>query len=200
MSVWKKALPSRDEQFQLKRQILLREAGRAFSRKGFHNTSLDDVAKTLGVTKAALYHYIKGKEELLTECHLLSLDLADEALKRAVSEGEDAAAKLGRFVRHYVKTLTSEFGSCAVLTDIHALTPAARKTVQARRDAFEAKLRKLVRGGLKDGSVRAADPKLPIFFMMGAINWVLLWYSPNGPLTGEEIAIRFEEQFLNGIR
>ncbi|MBP6816278.1 MAG: helix-turn-helix transcriptional regulator, partial [Burkholderiaceae bacterium] len=76
-AAWSNVVVSRDEQFRLKRNALLREAARAFSGRGYHNTSLDDVAAVLGVTKAALYHYVRSKQEILFECHMLSLDLGD---------------------------------------------------------------------------------------------------------------------------
>ena len=84
---WSNVVVSRDEQFRLKRNALLREAARAFSGRGYHNTSLDDVAAVLGVTKAALYHYVRSKQEILFECHMLSLDLGDEALDYARRHG-----------------------------------------------------------------------------------------------------------------
>jgi AcrR family transcriptional regulator len=64
VSAWKNAVLNRDEQSALKRGALVREAARAFSARGYYNTSLDDAAKQLGVTKAALYYYVKGKEEI----------------------------------------------------------------------------------------------------------------------------------------
>ena len=64
-SAWKNAVPDRDEQSAMKRGALIREAARAFNARGYYNTSLEDVAKQLGVTKAALYYYVKGKEEIL---------------------------------------------------------------------------------------------------------------------------------------
>ena len=66
-SAWKNVAPSRDQLFALKRTALLREAARAFSARGYHDTSLDDVAKTLGVTKPALYYYVTNKQEILFE-------------------------------------------------------------------------------------------------------------------------------------
>ena len=72
LAAWNDTVQTRDQQFNLKRTALLKEAARAFSSQGYHATSLDDVAKTLGVTKPALYYYIKNKQEILFECHMLS--------------------------------------------------------------------------------------------------------------------------------
>ena len=78
---WRDALPSREDLQKLKKAALIREAGRAFKAKGFHQTSLDEVAEALNVTKAALYYYVKGKRELLYETQAMALDLGDQALE-----------------------------------------------------------------------------------------------------------------------
>ena len=97
MARWNDAVLTRDEQYRLKRQAVIREAGRAFSREGFHGTSLEDIAKTLNVTKAALYHYVKGKHEILFECHKLAHDLGEEAIKEATEKGDNGLEKLTLF-------------------------------------------------------------------------------------------------------
>src|SRR5258708_12485243 len=68
MATWKNTVPSRDALYEAKREALLREAAAAFNRMGFHATSLDDIARNLGVTKAALYHYFPNKHPLLHAC------------------------------------------------------------------------------------------------------------------------------------
>ena len=105
-SAWKSVVLSREQQFSLKRAALLREAGRAFSLRGYHNTSLEDVAKTLDVTKAALYYYVTNKQEILFECHMMSLDFGAEAMKYCEEHGKTGLEKdpsAGRQIRqnHY---------------------------------------------------------------------------------------------------
>src|SRR3984893_8372917 len=80
---WKDAGQSRDEQFAAKRSALIRKAARAFSARGFYNTSLDDIAAQLGVTKPALYYYVKSKEDILYACHVISNELGSEAMAYA---------------------------------------------------------------------------------------------------------------------
>ena len=65
MAAWKDAVPVPSAQFDRKREVLLREAAASFNRRGYHGTSLTEIAKKLGVTKAALYTYVPSKEELL---------------------------------------------------------------------------------------------------------------------------------------
>jgi len=187
-SAWKSVVLSREQQFSLKRAALLREAGRAFSLHGYHSTSLDDVAKTLDVTKAALYYYVKNKQEILFECHMMSLDFGEEAMKYSEEHGKTGLEKILLLVDRYVRTITSEMGSFAVLREYDALEPQNKAIVGKRRDKFDRAFRKLISEGMSDGTVRVVDPKLTVFFFMGSINWMTRWFTPEGPRSGEEIA------------
>lgn len=198
-ATWNDTVQSRNQQFALKRNALLKQAARAFSSHGYHATSLDDVAKTLGVTKPALYYYVKNKQEILFECHMMSQDLGDKALDHALktaTNNRDVVLLMGRT---YIELLTSEIGACAVLAEINALDPVNRKIIAKRRDKFEQRFRKLLVDGMADGSIRTIDPKLTVFFFMGAVNWMTRWFTPGGSSSGEEIAQRFVDLLDHAI-
>ena len=94
-SAWKVTVLSREEQYDLKRKVLIQEAARAFSTRGYHATSLADVARELGVTKGALYYYVKSKQDILFECHVNSIALGDRAIEHARSiDGSGLAGSL----------------------------------------------------------------------------------------------------------
>ena len=82
MAAWKDAVPVPSAQFDGKREVLLREAAASFNRRGYHGTSLTEIAKKLGVTKAALYTYVPSKEELLYYCHDSAMDAPWRACTR----------------------------------------------------------------------------------------------------------------------
>jgi AcrR family transcriptional regulator len=200
MARWKNAALNRDEQYRLKRRAVILEAGRAFNEDGFHATSLDEIAKKLAVTKAALYYYVKSKHEILFECHQLAHDLADEAIADARRSGRTGMDKLSHFLARYIENLTGEFGSCVVLADVNALQPEDRRRIVVRRDQFDRALRGMIADGIKDGSIRDCDPKLLGFLIMGAVNWIPKWFSPEGPMTGRAIAERFVDYIVAAIR
>jgi len=199
-SAWKSVVLSREQQFSLKRGALLREAGRAFSLRGYHNTSLEDVASTLDVTKAALYYYVKNKQEILFECHMMSLDFGDEAMKYCEEHGKTGLEKILLLIDKYVRTITSEMGSFAVLREYDALEPQNKAIIGKRRDKFDRGFRKLISEGIADGTVRAVDPKLTVFFFMGSINWMTRWFTPEGPLTGEQVARQLVDLVEGALR
>ncbi|MBJ7403334.1 MAG: TetR family transcriptional regulator [Bradyrhizobium sp.] len=199
-SAWKSVVLDREQQFLLKRGALLREAGRAFSLRGYHNTSLEDVAKTLDVTKAALYYYVTNKQEILFECHMMSLDFGDEAMKYSEEHGKTGLEKILLLIDKYVKTITSEMGSFAVLGEYDALESQNKAIIGKRRDKFDRGFRKLISEGIADGTVRAVDPKLTVFFFMGSINWMTRWFTTEGPLTGEQVARQLVDLVEGALR
>src|SRR5690606_17722441 len=83
MATWKNAVPEAKAQFDRKREVLIREAAASFNRRGYYGTSLTEIAKKLGVTKAALYTYVPSKEELLYYCHDSAMDTAVEIVEAA---------------------------------------------------------------------------------------------------------------------
>lgn len=192
-SAWKDVVLSPNEQFSLKRNALLREAARAFSARGYHETSLDDVARTLGVTKPALYYYVRNKQEILFECHMISHDLGDQALAYAQENGRTGRERVVLLARRYIELITGELGSFGVLGEFDALNPANRAVIARRRDAFDRSFRELIAGGKADGSIRDVDPKMTVFFFMGAVNWMTRWFRSDGHSSGGQIALQFSD-------
>lgn len=197
---WKPIGLDRDEQFARKRLALLKRAAHAFNARGYHQTSLDEVAQVLGVSKPALYRYMKSKQEILFECHLLASDLADRALdhgERLPGTGFDKVIGLSR---HYLELLTGELGASAVLTELDALDPVNRTIIAARRARMNRRFRRFLELGVADGSVRAVDPQVTTLFFLGSVNWLLRWFDPEGPLSGADIAEQFVGLLAEAIR
>lgn len=188
---------NRERQFASKRQALILAAGQAFRRRGYHNASMTEIAKTLGLTKAALYYYVRNKEEVLYECHLMAYDAMDEIL-RAKPEANTALDKLEVLYIDFVNMLTAS--GVSLLTDVNSLGDENKAEVLSRRGKIERKIIRLVKEGQKDGSIREGDARLHVFFFMGALNWLNAWYDALGRLKGEDIAAHFALQMRQGLR
>ncbi|HEY1101802.1 MAG TPA: TetR/AcrR family transcriptional regulator [Burkholderiaceae bacterium] len=201
MRTWNGAVPAAHAQFEAKRQALLREAASCFTRKGYHGTSLTEIAETLGVSKAALYTYVKSKDELLYFCHQAALDVAFDAITRAQSLQGSGLQKLCTGLENYLRAMLSDQTSYVLILEEHALLPEHARVIVERRDQFEAALRGLVVDGMADGSMVPCNPKLAIFATLGIVNWVMKWYTAGGPWTGDQIAtemVRYVERMLSG--
>jgi AcrR family transcriptional regulator len=181
----------RNDQRKRKRDAVLRVAAQAFNRRGFANTSMDDVATALGVSKPTVYQYFKSKQEILYHCHQLAMDHGEAGLAMAQDHAGTGFQKLAIYLSRYMRGIFGDFGTCSVLTDVDSLGPKQRDYVVARRARISAATADLIRNGIADGSIVECDPKLASLFALGAVNWIPLWYRETGPRTPDEITRAF---------
>jgi AcrR family transcriptional regulator len=198
-SPWK-APAERARQRELKREAVILAAARAFKERGYHNTSLDDIAALLRVTKPTVYHYIGNKEEILFECFRSGL----EQIKQAFDEPHPGAAsgreRLMRVIRRYAEAIASEFGWCMVRAEDQDLSPAMSRRIKALKSEIDQGIRSLIKSGMADGSIRDCDPKITAFALAGSLNWIAHWHRDDDVLTPSQIAARFVEVFEDGLR
>lgn len=187
----------REAQYNAKRRAVIRSAAAAFRRRGYHNASMTEIAKSLGLTKAALYYYVKSKEEILFEAHIMVYDKMDELVKSVRGQGETGLEKLQILYGEFAQMLTRD--GLALLTDIDSLNGENQKMVLKRRGRIERAVTRLVEKGMADGSIKKADAKVTVFFLMGALNWLNVWFETGGRLSGENIAQQFVAQMSVGV-
>ncbi len=187
------------EQRRLKRVAVVRVAAIAFNRRGFVNTSLDEVATALGISKPALYQYFKNKQDILYECHLVAIVHGEAGVALARQHDGDGLEKLFVYLRRYMRGFFDDLGSCAVLLDVSSLADIHRGEVLNRRAAVTAGVEALVAGGVVDGSIVSCDPKLGALFAFGVVNWMSVWYRADGPKTPEQIIDAFSQFFRKGF-
>ena len=197
---WKSKTRSREDQYDQRRKALILEAGRAFAKKGFHNTSLDEVAEALNVTKPALYYYIRTKQEILFECHNLTMDIAQRAKEYSFARSEDPLERFRLFLTKYITTLASEFGAHAILLEpISSLKEDQREFILNRRRGFDHLMRSLLDQCIAQGKIRPCETSLAVNFFMGAVAGIPRWFNANGPLSGEEIAAAYLDFIFQGL-
>jgi AcrR family transcriptional regulator len=179
---------------------ILKSAAKAFRKLGYHGATVEQIAAALHMKKGNLYYYFKNKEEILLACHRYSLDQLTELLEEVERSGEPPVGKLRRLIVAFVHTILDELHGTALFLDLEALTPAHLKAVIVRRDRFEHGVRRVLAEGMAAGNFAPGDPKLLAFALFGAVNWIPRWFSPNGPATSQEIADRFADYLLSGLR
>jgi len=191
--------PTKEDVHGIKRQEVLREAAASFNFKGYHATSLTEIATSLGVTKAALYHYFPNKNSLLAACFEHAMEVAFASLERGRKQGKNGRDRLVLTLGGYLSQLIDELNCCVVLMEENALEPGDRAKLVRQRDRFERSLRALVREGIADGSVVPCDPKLAIFVILGALNWVPKWFKPSGPWKPEQLTLALSQIFERAL-
>lgn len=190
----------RGEQFEQRRAAMLQAAIRAFNRNGYHATSMDTIAAALGLTKGTLYHYYKSKIEILYECMLYVLEEARALAEDVERGGGLGVERLERFLRRQFETLAGSQGAAWPVADMSALPAPLEAEVREKSRQVDRIVQKFIADGMRDGSIRATEPKIAEFFLMGALNWLPRWYSPGGSLTSDQLAAIFLRIVLDGLR
>jgi AcrR family transcriptional regulator len=197
-SPWK-AKSERKQERHLKRDAVLRTAARLFNEKGFHATSLEEVAEQLHVTKPTVYHYVKNKDEILFECVRIGIETLHAAVERVGRSGGTAMEKLIAASREYAAIVTMDFGMCVIRVGEDPLPPPRRKQLRRLKRSIDREFRDLIADGIAEGSLAPCDPKLAAFALAGALSWIARWYRPDGPLDPDEIAAQFIALLMNGL-
>lgn len=188
---------AKEKLIQLKLDILLTEAAILFNQKGYSATSLDEIAEKLSITKTAIYHYVKNKNDLLYQCYLRSIESTEQCYKKADVTGVTGLQKMV----HYLQ-LDAESGPVTMtpLTELDSLKDTdIRKEFEERLKTCEAIFIGFIEEGIKDGSITDCDPELTMKFILGSSRWMMKWYSPDDGRDLPEIVGLFLQFILNGL-
>ncbi len=183
-----------------RRAEICRTAAQIFRDRGFDATSVSDIARALGMTKAGLYHYFVSKEALLFEIISFGLDRVHDEVIAPVRAVRDPETRLRQLVIRHARIVTRAHGAVASLSDeTRALPPPARKKVEQRmRVYFD-----LVRGTLAElkaaGRLRRVDLTVAAFSLLSTILWIPRWFRHEGRLTEEQVANEVANLVLGGL-
>lgn len=178
----------REREREVKREAVLRAAVELFNERGFHSTSLDDVAQTLNVTKPTIYHYFATKDAILFECVRRGVESIRDAALVVEEQGGNGMERLKAHMTNYALVMSDSFGMCVTRTNDCDLSESSQARFRALKRETDLTLRRVVEEGMRDGSIAPGDARLVTFTLAGALNWISRWYDPKGPLTREDIA------------
>ncbi len=183
------------------RQEILRTAARLFQQQGYDATSMNDVATSLKVSKAGLYHHFQSKDEILFELMNHALNITQERVVDRVRVIADPEDRLRTLIRLHVEVILSvrDREITVLLHENHPLPPSLRKRINARKKEYVHFVEKLVSEvQLSRTSKRNVSSRAATFALLGMINWIYQWYKPEGALNSQQIATQFTEIFFSG--
>jgi AcrR family transcriptional regulator len=183
----------------LKREAVIRTAARAFYEHGYHNTSLDDIARELGVTKPTVYYYVANKEQLLFECFRAGLEPIRAALAEGENSGGSSRDRLRRVIADYARAIASEYGWCMVRAEHQDLGPELSAQVRALKSEIDQGIRRLLRQGIDDGTIQPCDPRITAFAIAGALNWIAHWFREGQSMDAGQVAEAYVAVLENGL-
>jgi AcrR family transcriptional regulator len=199
-SPWPAKPRKREVQFAEKRDAVYRAAARLFRERGFDDTSLGELADILNITKPTVYYYVQSKDELLFnikgEAQRQVLDFIKEA-ERSSGSGYE---KLRTAMISYAQFMMTDLGVCLSIVPARHMEAENRKVFYEGVKEVNRILTRIIRAGVKDGTLSASDPALVIRTLFGSLNWIGMWYEENGRLSDEQLAKAQVDILLNGIR
>lgn len=189
----------RTQERAAKREAVLLAAVRMFNQRGFHTTSLDDVAAALNISKPLIYHYLGAKDHVLFECLRIGLERLCGAATEAAALPGTGLERLKMFLCRYGEAVMDDFGRCVIRTGDEILAPDSRVKFRDLKRDIDNALRRFMEEAVADGSAIIPDIKLTCFAFAGALSWTARWQEPGGKLTPAEIARQMVEILIKGI-
>ena len=182
-----------------RREELTREAARLFAERGFHGTSMGDLAEALGVRKGSLYSLTGSKQELLYETMRAGAEAFHAALD-AVPERAPAVERLRHALRGHLRVVAEQLDVATVfIREWRYLEGARREEILAERRRYEERWRALLREGVETGELRTdLDAAAAALLLLSAANWAYTWLQPGRDT--DELADRFFALLVDGMR
>lgn len=202
-SPWKSAeerARERQQLRELKREAVLLAAAQEFNARGYHNTTLDEIARRLHVTKPTIYYYVTNKDEILTEIFRTGCGALADAADAVDASGLSGLDKLAEFMRRYAVLMTTDFVRNVALLEDTCLGSEMRAEVREIKSVIDHRFRAFVEEGIREGALAECDPKMTAFTIAGALNGIARWYQPTGPRDPQEIAETIVHMLVEGLR
>ena len=185
--------PTKDEK-------IFAEAVRIFRAKGYHATSMQNIADAVGLQKGSLYHYIATKEELLFKIFERSTGALSKQLEEIIASKNSPAVKLRLAIAAHLAALCEQLDIYSVyLSERRALTGRYHTKVRAEGERHAVLLERILRQGIDHKDFRPMDTKMVALAILGMCNWLYQWYAPQGRLAPNEIAGIFSDIVIDGL-
>ncbi|MHB8575210.1 MAG: TetR/AcrR family transcriptional regulator [Dehalococcoidia bacterium] len=168
---------------------------RLFAERGYHATSMRDIAAELDLQGGSLYAHTASKEDLLWQAVSRAADEFVRRAAEATAAEPDPIPRLHRLVLSHVDYMTAARDNAIVFHhEWRFLSPERRERVAGRRREYEAYFRQAIEDGARTGAFRVSDPKVATLAVLSLVNWLYQWYRPEGVLSPAEIGGQ-----LNGL-
>jgi AcrR family transcriptional regulator len=181
------------------RDSILRSAARLFRERGFADTGMRDIAAAADLSAANLYHYFDSKNDLLFYCQDRALDRMLAAVALARTGSRSAAERLHVVLSAHLQTLLDEIEGATAHLQIDSLPPSLRDVIVKKRDRYERALRRIIADGIRRGELVDMDPAVVARAMLGAMNWTVTWFRPDGPDTPIAVGEMISRFLVRGI-
>ncbi|RTR27149.1 TetR/AcrR family transcriptional regulator [Robertmurraya yapensis] len=180
-----------------KKEEILRSAAAIFAEKGYHGTTMEEVAAKLLMTKGSMYYYFKNKDALLFHCHQMIMDKSIVTMEEIFNSPLTWTEKLTNAIKAHVQLATSEKSMFMVMDKPNQhFTDEYLQEILASRTKYAQYFDQILLEGIRSKEFQNIDVKMVRMIILGALNWIQEWYSPEGEKSGEEISEAFSAYLL----
>jgi AcrR family transcriptional regulator len=182
-------------------ESILDAAAAVFRERGYHHSTIADIAREVGLQKGSLYHHIKGKEQLLYEIVIYSLNVYVDSLKRILTSRKPPGEVVKDAILAHMLPIEYQFDRIYVfINQFNELSEEYRIDVQRKLEDYERLWISVLEKGKRQGVFRSdLDSKMTMLAIFGMCNWTMRWYKPGKRLGMEELAGMYARQILEGI-
>ncbi|MGI2328704.1 TetR/AcrR family transcriptional regulator [Planococcus sp. YIM B11945] len=172
-----------------------------FEKKGFSETSIQEIVETLNVTKGTFYYYFESKEQLLMDIHLGYINdllARQETIRKSSASNEE---KLIGIVHLLITDIQEQGPSGKVFfREMRHLTEGNAEEVKTKREQFRLNIEEIIRDGIAASEFRKElSPGILAFAVLGVTNWSYQWFNPNGEISAEHLTEIYCDFILKGI-
>ena len=180
---------------------VLHSAANIFFAKGFHATSIEDVARDVGMLKGSLYYYIKSKEDLLFRLLMAGIEDGDAFIARQIDTSGDPVEPLEQAIRAQIDYIVQNrvpFG--LFLHEFDSLSGKRQHKLISVMSRYNSRFVELVKRGQEQGKLVDGEPWIIVNGILGMCNWLYRWYDPDHEIDSARIKDIFVRIIFEGIR
>lgn len=171
-----------------------------FYKKGYHATSMQDIADHVGLQKGSLYYHISSKEELLQQITEETINGFVNDLEHIVTQNLTSRAKLEQAIQMHLARVTANIPMAAILfRELFSLSDDPNQIIKNATNHYLDLFAQIVKEGMDEGEFKQGDPRLAALAILGSCNWVYRWYQEGGTQTSEEIAKYITNLWISGL-
>jgi AcrR family transcriptional regulator len=173
---------------KLSKDAILAEAKQLFSIKGYRGTTLRDLTVSFGVSRPSIYYYYKNKMEILSELHSKGFNEAISNFDEILSTNLPTREKFKKILEVHTRNLANDTELSKIFyLDEMEMPTKLRKEIRKRRRDYTDRIIDVYNKGVIEGIFKDIDPKIAVYLLLGACNWLTMWYSPRKSIEPEEI-------------
>jgi AcrR family transcriptional regulator len=188
------------EHAQSRKDQILDAAERLFSERGYHATTIREIARELQIEGGSLYSHISGKQDLLYEIVLRGSEQFLRAAREVIASGGTARAQLRALIRRHLAIVAESTPRAVVhFHEWRHLDAARQAAIRQRRDEYEGYVRRIIRAGIERGEFAPGDERLIGLHVLSLLNWTYQWYRPGGTWNAENLADHLFDQLMRGL-